>query len=408
MSPNRYSFSESAAYGAAQNVVGGLAPVVEQLTRRAEWLTEQQAKTLRERSPSYRSGQARIPDDALLSSAHRNVDRAIRTLRDGRSPRPKEIHEAWVARERTEQGLPAAEMLDAYRLAHRVLREAFVELAVERKVDSAHVALGVCLLCDTADAGASQLYAVRSDFELATARLDEKLRLQFLDDLLRGQLSTSSLREFAPSYRLALDRPYLAVRARPLGATSADRLLGQLQASSSHYGQGALLGIVDTEVVGVVPSRPDLGDLEAIVGISASAHLTEAAHSFRTASRMLAVAMQYGGIGVFDMSDLGLRVAMAAEPELASLMSRRYLSPMDAHGDFGIELIATLREYFATGRHITRTARRLGVHPNSLRHRLHRFEEIVGVSLEEPKVLTELWWALEANVGADENAIHPS
>ncbi|TDD81434.1 PucR family transcriptional regulator [Saccharopolyspora karakumensis] len=382
---------------AAQDLVGRLTPVIERLTRRLEWVVEQQAQTLRERSPSYQPGHNRVPDDALLPSAQRNVDKTVRTLRDGRSPRPEQVDEAWVARERTEQGLPAGEMLDAYRLAHRVVRDTFVQIAVAQSVEPGAVMQGACLLWDTADAGASQLYEVRREFEIAIARCDEEQRMRFLHDLLRSGLDPSSLGESATSYGLELGRPYLAVRARPRGTTSLERLQSRLEAGTRHHGQAALLGIVDGEVVGVVPRRPDLGGVAATVGISGPAHLMEAGQSFRNASRMLDVAAQFDDVGVFDLNDLGLRVAMAGEPELGTLLVRRYLAPVEAQGDFGAELIATLREYFAAGRQITRTARTLGIHSNSLRYRLHRFEEIVGVSLEDPKVLTELWWALECS-----------
>ncbi|KOS57584.1 hypothetical protein Z051_03650 [Rhodococcus rhodochrous KG-21] len=110
---------------------------------------------------------------------------------------------------------------------------------------------------------------------------------------------------------------------------------------------------------------------------------------------MLDVATQFNDVGIFDLNDLGLRVAMAGEPELGTLLVQRYLAPVNVQGDFGTELITTLREYFVAERQIARAARKLGIHPNSMRYRLHRFEEIVDVSLEDPKVLTELWWALE-------------
>jgi DNA-binding PucR family transcriptional regulator len=35
------------------------------------------------------------------------------------------------------------------------------------------------------------------------------------------------------------------------------------------------------------------------------------------------------------------------------------------------------------------------VHPNTLRHRLRRFEETTGTTLRDPRHLVELWWALE-------------
>ena len=44
---------------------------------------------------------------------------------------------------------------------------------------------------------------------------------------------------------------------------------------------------------------------------------------------------------------------------------------------------------------IEETARALHVHPNTLRHRLRRFEEATRTSLRDPRVLAELWWVLE-------------
>ena len=41
------------------------------------------------------------------------------------------------------------------------------------------------------------------------------------------------------------------------------------------------------------------------------------------------------------------------------------------------------------------TARALHVHPNTLRHRLKRFEELTGASLRNATEVMELWWALE-------------
>jgi DNA-binding PucR family transcriptional regulator len=44
---------------------------------------------------------------------------------------------------------------------------------------------------------------------------------------------------------------------------------------------------------------------------------------------------------------------------------------------------------------VEETARALHVHPNTLRHRLKRFEEATGATLRDPRHLVELWWALE-------------
>jgi DNA-binding PucR family transcriptional regulator len=44
---------------------------------------------------------------------------------------------------------------------------------------------------------------------------------------------------------------------------------------------------------------------------------------------------------------------------------------------------------------IDASARTLALHPNTLRHRLRRFEEVTGSNLRRPTDIIELWWALE-------------
>jgi len=54
-----------------------------------------------------------------------------------------------------------------------------------------------------------------------------------------------------------------------------------------------------------------------------------------------------------------------------------------------------LRAYFECGLHVERAAERLFVHPNTMRYRLARFEELTGAGLRDPVVAYEVWSALE-------------
>jgi sugar diacid utilization regulator len=45
--------------------------------------------------------------------------------------------------------------------------------------------------------------------------------------------------------------------------------------------------------------------------------------------------------------------------------------------------------------HTERTASELTVHPNTLRYRIARFEELTGADLREPACALEVWWALQ-------------
>lgn len=76
-------------------------------------------------------------------------------------------------------------------------------------------------------------------------------------------------------------------------------------------------------------------------------------------------------------------------------MVGRYIAPLLEQGRFGETLRSTVREYLASGMRIHRAAQSLYVHPNTLRHRLERFEEITKADLRNVQDLIELWWALE-------------
>ncbi|ADV67526.1 PucR family transcriptional regulator [Deinococcus maricopensis] len=69
---------------------------------------------------------------------------------------------------------------------------------------------------------------------------------------------------------------------------------------------------------------------------------------------------------------------------------RARLAPHDADG----KLTATLRAYLAHAGPLPALAERLNVHPNTLRYRLRRAEEALGVDLRRPDALARLYLAL--------------
>lgn len=131
-----------------------------------------------------------------------------------------------------------------------------------------------------------------------------------------------------------------------------------------------------------------------MVGVGPPRPLSALADSFRIATRALLTADSFGLEGIHDLKSLGLRSAIAADRDLGETLSERYFKPLAATGS-GDEIVASLRVYFAVGMHVERAAERLFVHPNTLRYRLGRFEELAETSLRDPAVAFEVWWALE-------------
>ena len=95
------------------------------------------------------------------------------------------------------------------------------------------------------------------------------------------------------------------------------------------------------------------------------------------------------------MEDLRLRLGVVEAKGVGREVVRRCLEPLGALGAFGRELRATLAAYVENGARVDPTAAALGVHPNTVRHRLRRYEETTGLDLARIDDVVELWWSLE-------------
>lgn len=378
----------------SSSLAAQLETVAARLEARAEELATRQVQGMRANFPSYRTDRS-VPDAPLIASALRNVQRVITTLREGRAPTPEEVHEAWVARERTEQGVPSAEQITGYRFVQRLLADAVIEQAEALKLDSKVITQAVRLLWDMTDAVTARLIVVQHEADLEMARYDEVQRLEFLRGLVAGTTSPAEVHSRASAFGLVFDHAYYAVRARPADPRDREALKRAIEATGRLHGLPVLAGVIEGEVAAVTPQRPDLEGLAATAGLGGPASLEAVEHAYHSASRMLAVALQFGANGVYGLEDLSLKVAVASEPELGSLLMRQYLDPLAKEGEFGELLEESVREFLANGQRILETSKRLGIHPNTLRYRLDRFEKLTGTTLGQPQSVVEVWWALE-------------
>jgi DNA-binding PucR family transcriptional regulator len=134
----------------------------------------------------------------------------------------------------------------------------------------------------------------------------------------------------------------------------------------------------------------------ARVGISPPFHeLAETSDALRFAR--LAVTGKASSdslIAVFD--DTPLAVAAVSAPEvmtrIKSLVLRRLEELPDEERTV---LLGTFRAWVEAGGSANDTAKKVFCHPNTVRHRLHRVEELTDRSLSRPKDVAELCLAFE-------------
>jgi PucR-like helix-turn-helix protein len=342
---------------------------------------------IREQLPALES----VPDAALRDSIRFDYHRALGAL-DGAGDKPVDAAGA----ERVLGACTAEQLAAARRVGVRCAWELLGADPAMKAIDEATRLEGLYAIWAWADAIQAEESAVRwrAELRLAGAGAGEDDRSWFLRALLHGTLSADDLRSRGTAYGILPSARYFAFRARPSAGADKRELAREIQSSGGEDGFGVLAGTLDGDVCGVVSRMPRVTG-EGIVGIGFEAEVPRVADSFGMATRALETAAAFGLEGVVTIDDLSLRPAVLAESHLGDRLVRRYLEPLTALGEFGATVEETVRAYLGHGMRIDESARALYVHPNTLRHRLDRFQQLTGADLRKTQDVLELWWALE-------------
>jgi len=309
-----------------------------------------------------------------------------------------------TGRRRAQEGAPLPELLRAYRLGFAFLWE---ELLAEARATGDGA---VHALTDTAAAilTCSDEYAIALTEAYREAVSDRLVTTDRHRSALVEALVTGGVSAHGPAWEVAklLDLPYegsfVAVVAEntALGTASLTGVEGRLAphdiASAWRLSPDQQVGVVCIGrrpvelVVGV------LGELATCrVGVSPTYATVD--HTPR-AVRLARIAMQNlqaPGVAQFDDSPLG--VLVAADPAVARDVVQRVfgrLLALDAEDRAG--LLGTVEAWLEAGGSATAAGQALFCHPNTVRYRLRRVEELTGRSVDVPRAAAELAVALQA------------
>lgn len=327
----------------------------------------------------------------LRAAVEGNVSRALQALREERAPTDEELELAAAVGElRARQGFAQETVLRGVRIGALEALDATRGPAAEARVEVDSIIALAGALWTWVDEVSVAIAGGHRNVELAMARQDQQQRAAFLHGLVFGSLSTQKLTAGAAAYGLDLDAAHQAVRVRPTAehpVESLERLL-----HPSRWSPG-LVGVVDGDLAAILPREPAV-EVPVPAGLGPPVQLAAMSRSFFLASRALETAIAFGRPGWRRLEDLSLRPGVLAEDHLGASLLERYVTRVRELGPFGEELLRSLRVYLDHDQGIEPAAQLLHVHPNTLRHRLARFEEITGASLRHVEHLAEIWWAL--------------
>jgi DNA-binding PucR family transcriptional regulator len=143
--------------------------------------------------------------------------------------------------------------------------------------------------------------------------------------------------------------------------------------------------------------REVLATTHGVVGVSIPfTDLTEvptALHRARIARRSL----PHGASGVVVFGDLPVATMVAGAPALAAELAHELLSGVLALPPAEREiLLRTLEAWYEQDGSAKNAGKNLYVHPNTVRYRIRRIEDLTGRDLNRPVCVAELYLALQA------------
>jgi hypothetical protein len=317
--------------------------------------------------PTY----GKLDPEELRLGVRANFDAVLAGMNQRRLPGAPDDTKSFEGRGavRARQGLPVTEMLAAWRAGQESLFIAWADFAMLAATDGHR----------------------RS--ELSRARELHHAQSNLVRRLLAGTVAPGEVRMAVAPLGLDPTAVYQAVRARPEPSVDGETIEQYLGADGLVKRGRGLVVWIDGDICGFIADLPKAAAPTAI-GISEPVRLHDLEPAFRRASRALETALALGVRGVFDLTTLGVQAAVVGDADVGDAMVRRYIDAL--HDVTGGDVILHTTERFLTNDcSAEATARELGVHVNTVRHRLNRFEEATGRSLRETEALVEVWWALQ-------------
>jgi hypothetical protein len=365
-----------------------LAAIAATLLERLDELTTRCIDRFHQDSDAYRN----VPVAELRSATATGIRAGLASVTQLTGPSDEAAsYAAQIGELRARQSVPVEAVMQSFHVAAQVILGAWDQEAARIRVPIELVLRVHDLSWAWANFVMTHAARAHGRADLELAQHGAERRAELVRDLLFGRLDDVQLEHACAAHGLRPTGRYMAFRASLGGTTDISELNRALQNATevAH----PLTAIIDGDLAGLLTRAPDL-DSGHIVALGPATVLTELSDSFAIASENLKAAEAFARGGVHGPDGLGLLPAVLAS-DLGTRLDGKHFSALDDLGHFGDQLEETVRAYLANQRNIGATAHKLGVHPNSIRHRLDRFEQTTRLDLRDTDQLVIAWWILK-------------
>jgi hypothetical protein len=360
-------------------------------------LADALVEVFRAEIPAY----AELPETLLHGQIRditlRTIAGFVRWIDDGGEPSGEDLALLRAsAVNRASEGLALPDVLRAYRIGARECASALIAMAATPAERDALLDVGWLMMdyVDRVSSAAADAYvAVREHDVSEEARRSREL----LDRLCAGDPIDESLREFAGSRGFALldaYRPFaLATPGVPAHVHSqlaaSLRLAGKLALSEGDHVVGLVAPEENGATLGIDRNVLALGPAVGRAGLAAE---------LAQARSLLVLALQSGqSAGRVHARDFLIDLVLRDSDGAVGLLQEHVLDRLEQSEPMRrLDAVATLEAYLGSGLDRRRAAQHLGVHPNTLDHRLARIAAAGVVDPRTPDGLAVVVLALRA------------
>jgi hypothetical protein len=347
-----------------------------------------------------------LPDRAVLAEQVRpNIQHTLEFMRSGRDIDDDDRERLdELGRTRALQGVPLSGMIQSWRVAERVLIDAFCLVCIQAGLNSAEQRNGIRAISTILD---------RAEQATAEAYLETYRQLQ-KDHTDSVAVLVARLVDGSAGDRVEIDAqarlvganpsvPYrciaLTALARP-GAEDPSADLSQLRRHllarlGESRGPSPIVGVRDNALILLLPAAerdslpvirraldPMQQRFDVVAGVGDQYEsLAEARASCHEALMALEVGLRQGrGHEVLMYGDVVVDVMLLTNPAAARTLLESHLGALTPHP----QLVETIREYINLSMSTQATAHRLLVHVNTIAYRLRRVKELTGHDVRNP------------------------
>lgn len=363
---------------------------VQRLRTQREVFADRFLAQVRRHVPGY----AVLSDAEVRASAQRFMDVLVSELSSLRVPDAalREMLGAYAV-ERAARGVPLDVLAVSYQLGSREMLILMDEVAADVGLPPELLLVVHDSTWEFSNEASSVFARVQHDLALERAHFDAERRSAFAGGVLSGAFPAERINRDAHLFGLDPQAHHVALAAKATSPVGADAVRRAIASAVGVAADRLLLAQLGAGLGFIVPKAPETiaGHL---VAAGPALPLDRLDRGFDEAVLALETAERFEMSGVVRLADLGPRPLVLSDPRTATNLTARHMTALDTAGRANREIEETTRVYLECDQEVREVAQRLAVHPNTVRYRVNRFQQLTGLNMRRTENLVTAWWLL--------------